>query len=74
MHGAGPSVNDAELKATMARLDVEEAAGVKCGCYKCILERTELYPGIAQMVKPKKKRVPGPKKQTDQDLHDEHGA
>lgn len=66
-------MNDAELKATMARLEAEEAAGIKCPCFKCHLVNSRIYPALGEK-KPKKKREPKPKKQTDADLHAEHGS
>jgi hypothetical protein len=64
-----------ELKALMARLEAEEALGRKCKCYKCTLEAMPLHPDMAKiinMLKLKKKQK-GPKRQTDADLHEEHG-
>jgi hypothetical protein len=68
-------MNWPELKALLARIEEEEALGRKCACYKCHLEGTPLHPDMDKIVVAlkAKKKVKGPKRQTDADLHEEHG-
>jgi hypothetical protein len=72
-------MNWPELKALLARLEAAEALGRKCACYKCVLEATPLHPDMAKIIsmlklqKEKRSKQPKPKRQTEADLHEEHG-
>jgi hypothetical protein len=68
-------MNWPELKALLARIEEEEALGRKCKCYKCFIEAIPLHPNMAEIINTVKlkKKQKGPKRQTDADLHEEHG-